>query len=704
MRHQKLHPDLIEAISADLHSDKPLLAKFNGSTSMSTLASRKLLPMLRTGMIYSDACTNIYGDHRQNDFSFDSITNPVVESVVREVLKQVTCLINETGKLPGRICVEIGRDLGKSVKERNEISRGQADRVKNRNANRTNLEKHINRKCTDDELLRYELALEQSFTCPYSGEHLGKPVDILSNEFEVDHILPRSRSLDNSYDNKVLVHRKYNQNKRNATPFEFFGRKSKESPEWLSFTAKIANLQGLRKQKRRNLLNTTFAEDETALASRHLNDTRYIAKLVTAYLQAFYELAGEKPQQEKGGKRRVYVQPGPMTALIRKSWGLEDLKKDLQGNRIGDKHHAVDALICALVSEGQRQFITRKVQGRTNAINEVDVFGEIAKTYQLMEQKNEHHRIPKGISIPWKGFRNDVASALDAMQVSRAENRKGRGSLHNETYYKQGPDLHLYASKSIAAISQDGLLNTKAHIARVKDIHQPANSWLKKELEKWIKNGCPVDDPPAYRCSDPALTTKVIPVRKLSLASLDKNLKKTIQHSRSTPNGIVTGGDQVRLDVFSTERPSRKKVYHLVPIYTYQIRKGSLPPRKYVITGKKNQNEDLWPELSPKAKFEFSLWPNDLFRIRLKATKKKPDGMECWGVYSGFNRKTTRIAYADPNDHKSRTGKPKDNASMNDGISVGRDAVEFQKYHVDRLGRIHAVRSEKRTWLGQVSE
>lgn len=431
MRHDKLDTRLIAAVEKDLHSDKPTLAKFSGTTSMSTLASRKLIPLLLDGTFYSDACTEIYGDHRQIDFSFDSITNPVVKSVVREVMKQVVHLITETGKFPGRIVVEIGRDLGKSVDERNKMHSGIKDRTKNKNANRKNIANALGRQPDADELLRYELWLEQSNTCPYCREALCGDLGKIANspEFEIDHILPRSRSHDNSYENKVLVHRKCNRDKSNATPFEFsqIGNSDEQSEGWLRYTATIASIKGIRKQKRRNLLNTTFAKDEAKFAARHLNDTRYISKLVTHYLHILYQIADEIPVTEKGGTKRVFVQPGPMTSLVRKAWGLENLKKDRNGRRLGDKHHAVDALVCALLSESQRQFITLVEQKKYDEAHRALSGTRFVREYQLMEQKNDHCRTPRGVKPPWETFRHDVVEALDLFTVSRRENRRGRG-------------------------------------------------------------------------------------------------------------------------------------------------------------------------------------------------------------------------------------------------------------------------------------
>ena len=52
------------------------------------------------------------------------IRNPVVLRVFREVRRQFSAICREFGFLPGRVHVELLREVGKSGEERNRISRG----------------------------------------------------------------------------------------------------------------------------------------------------------------------------------------------------------------------------------------------------------------------------------------------------------------------------------------------------------------------------------------------------------------------------------------------------------------------------------------------------------------------------------------------------------------------------------------------------
>lgn len=680
MRHDGLDPELVEAVRRDLTSERPTLHRFSGSTSMSALACRRLLPRLARGEVYSEACAAVYGDHRMQDFSFDNVTNPVVKAVVRESLKQVVNLIDETGKLPGRICVELARDLGKSIPERNQIDRGIRDRTKDKNAHRSNLEKEIGREPDPDELLRYELWLEQDNTCPYCGSPLcGDMREVASgHSLQIDHVLPRSRSHDNSYDNKVLVHVGCNQNKQNYTPFEYprIGNRDKDGAGWRQYAARIQTMKRLRPLKRRHLLNTTFSEDENAFAARHLNDTRYISRMVAHHLQELYVAAGERNQQEKGARRRVFVQAGQLTAIVRKAWKLENLKKDIRGNRLGDKHHAVDALVCALLSERQRQFVVRWAQKDRQAA--AAAFGDFAASYRAMEAQNDHHAVPRHVAPPWPTFRHDVAAAVDLFTVSRREDRKGRGSFHDDTCYsvrEEDGGIVAYARKPLTKLVNGARkANLSAdQIRDVKGIEDPRNARLKAALEAWAAAGCPPEDERLPRDGRGA------PVRHVHVAMGRKS-------GRQYPHGFVTGGKLVRLDVFATAAKNGSLAYHLVPVYAHQIANLEAPA-KAIVAGKE---ESKWTDLTESHRFVFSLWRNSRVEIHKQPSAKKPEGERMTGLYSGIDRNTGALMLTDPDD-----------STIQVRVSVKIGTPLFRKFETDRLGRTYAVKSEKRTWRGK---
>lgn len=695
MEARHVDPRVVQKIRADLLSDAPSLHRINGAVSLSAKACRRLIPELLAGKVYSEACSAVGYSFRDQNFALASIRNPVVASVVRETMKQIVHLIHELGAIPGTICVELARDLGRGVDERNEMEKGLHDRTDRKNSNRLNFATELGcspDRIRDEDLLRYELWLEQSGLCPYSGESLPPPSGLLGDSVEIDHILPRSRTHDNSYDNKVLVLSGSNRNKGRQTPAEWLGA-NEDTLAWREFVARIGMMPSLRKRKRKNLTTISLEGKEMELSSRNLNDTRHVCRLVAAYLGDLFRIADENPGT-KGTQRRVFFQPGALTALFRKAWGLDDLKRDMGGRRLGDKHHALDALICASLAESQRQWLVRSSQASGKRMQDFsDQISALSEAYFSMEKTGGQKHIPSQLRTPWgtrEAFRAEIIAALEATTVSRRENRKGRGPFHDDTFYRAvaGPngDIQLCSRKSVI-----GLVNGKprAQIAKleslklIKDIDLPVNAWMKDALTDWISKGSPVDDPPRGprpKNPKPGEDPRGPLIRKVTMLSNNKS-------SRSLKHGHVIKGKLVRLDVFSKPGRADEMKYYLVPVYSHHLA-SKVPPMRAITAHKR---EDQWVVVDSTYRFCFSLWPNSVFEIVKNPSTKKPLGEHLIGYYRSVDRAGGQIEGRDLNDaEKEISFSPKEGTRL------------FEKKYIDRLGRMHSIRSEKRTWRGAV--
>jgi CRISPR-associated endonuclease Csn1 len=503
---------------------------------------------------------------------------------------------------------------------------------------------------TEDELMRYELYMEQGGMCPYSGLSLPNVENIYNADLQIDHIQPRSRSHDNSYDNKVLVYASANQNKGNLTPYEWLAT---SASGWQEFQTRIAAIRGIRRGKRNRLLSETFATQEPEFLERNLNDTRYISRLLLAYVNDFYRIVGEEPEG-KGAVRRVYSIPGALTSLVRKAWGLENLKKDVDGNRVGDKHHAVDALVCACLSHGRAQWITRLSQAYASSVH-------------LLTLRN--------LSTPWQNFRNDVVSALNQITVSRRERCGAGGALHQETNYGVVIDEHgkqtIYKRQNIigknSANKLEASFKTLADLEQIRGINEERSAWLKNALSAWIAAGSPLETEQLPRDPQGCLIRKVFVAQ-----SRVKNVRKQNQ-------GHVTSGTLVRCDVFS-----KAGKYYLVPIYNYQLASAT-PPMRAIVAIK---DEDDWVIMDESYQFEFSLWKNSRFQFVEKKSKST-----FIGCYSGVNRSTGLVEFNLPDDFGDKEKR---------GVSPKSTITNFRKLNVDRLGRVFMVKNEKRVWRGVV--
>ncbi len=129
---------------------------------------------------------------------------------------------------------------------------------------------------------------------------------------------------------------------------------------------------------------------------------------------------------------------------------------------------------------------------------------------------------------------------------------------------------------------------------------------------------------------------------------------------------IADNDSMVRVDVFEKD-----KKFYLVPLYVSDFAKKQLPNKAIMV----NKN---WIEMDENYSFKFSLYPNDLIRIKKKGEKEK------YLYYRGTHRGTGAINASTVNGEKKIEG-------------IGVKSLEvLEKYEVDMLGNISKVKREKR--------
>lgn len=185
---------------------------------------------------------------------------------------------------------------------------------------------------------KIRLWYQQEGRCIYSHKSI-KISDLLYNNeiFDIDHIIPKSISFDDSLNNKVLCYSEENRKKDNFTPFRYLS-KANGSVTYNDFKSYVVLLYKNNKisSKKKDLL--LFEEDIQKIdvirgfINRNLVDTRYATKVVLNTLQNYYKA------NDCGTK--VYTVKGSFTNSIRRKW---ELKKD----RSLYKNHAEDAIIIA---------------------------------------------------------------------------------------------------------------------------------------------------------------------------------------------------------------------------------------------------------------------------------------------------------------------------------------------------------------------
>ncbi len=382
----------------------------NGYSRCSLKAIRKILPKVMEGKRYDEAATEVYGDHRAviAGESVDrlpppprDLRNPIVAKALNEMRKVVNAIIREYGR-PDEIRLEMARDLKLTKKQK---ERAHAQNKKNEAANKEADQfyqlKFGTENVSGEDKLRYRLAKELNWICPYTGKTI-PPETLRGDQWDKEHIIPYSRSFDDSYMNLTLCDAKFNrETKLNRTPFEIFGGNEQA---WFELGERIANLPF---GKRRKFELKEIDEDK--MANRMLSDTRYICREARGYLRQLY------PQSSDENKY-VQVVAGGSTAKLRYNWHanaiLADGDIDVK-NRWDHRHHAIDAIVIALTDRALFQRISK-----------------LAARNEKMLRK-----VLKDLPPPWEGFLTDVKESMESLIVSHAPTRRVRGSLFKATAY-----------------------------------------------------------------------------------------------------------------------------------------------------------------------------------------------------------------------------------------------------------------------------
>lgn len=376
---------------------------------------------------------------------YGRIANPTVHIGLNQVRTVVNALIDRYGH-PHEVVVEVARDLKQGQEERREEQARQAANQKRndrlRSAAASMLGIAPERVKTDDlqrlvlwEELNPEDPLDRR--CPYSGA-LISPAMALSSEVEVDHILPFSRTLDDSLNNKVLVTRAANRVKRNRTPWE--ARTDFEAHGW-SLEDVLARVSVMPRAKRYRFAEDGYQrwlKDDKDFLARALNDTRYLSRVAREYVRLICPY----------GTRVI---PGRMTAMLRGKFGLNDvLGVSGAKNRDDHRHHAVDACVIAVTDQGLLQRFARASQ---------------------QARERDLDRLVESMPLPWPSYREHVERAVSAIWVSHKPDHSHEGQMLNDTAYGILPDGRVQHRERV-----EGIRMLKTENLSVIPITEPGQS------------------------------------------------------------------------------------------------------------------------------------------------------------------------------------------------------------------------------------
>ncbi len=416
---KKSFEELQKIIDNEAVSNALVGVSFSGFSHISTKALRKINPFLEDGLDYDKACEMAGYDFKaifKGDKSLFlpplteqenlEMTNPVVKRAVAQMRLVYNAIARKYGAVD-TVHVEFTRDIKKSHKDRNDIKKAQNEFQALKEEAKIHAIEILGKEPSAKELLKFRLWQEQNNECIYSGEKI-RPEHLMDDlATQVDHILPYSRSLDDSFNNKVLCFTKQNQDKGNKTPFEYFGA-NKESKEWQEFSIRVECSKNLKSAKKGRLTKTNFDESsENSFKERNKSDTSYISKFVKNYIEAHALF------KESKMKRHVFTMNGMLTTQLRYKWGVGDKNRD---NHL---HHAEDAIILAFATQSQVQKLSTVSAAREGF------------SFKTKEEKAKNLKFEP----PMEEFGNKVKESVSGIFVSHMPRRKIGGAAHEATVF-----------------------------------------------------------------------------------------------------------------------------------------------------------------------------------------------------------------------------------------------------------------------------
>jgi CRISPR-associated endonuclease Csn1 len=464
------------------------------------------------GLMYAFASSLIYGKHTNSSskatiHNYHDITyinrnlrNPIVEQIVNETMQVIKAGWKQYQFNPDdlEIRVELARELKNSAAEREKIFKAQ---IRNNKANETIKEKlkEENITITDENILKYKLFQQQRFISPYSGNTMKIS---LFDEYEIDHIIPKSRYFDDSFSNKVLVEGFLNKEKSNMTAWEYITQQTTQYKiQSVETYLRYVN-DNFFGRKKRNLL---LEKIPTNTVERQIKDTQYISLAVKNELAKIV------------GSDNVKTSTGEVTDFLRSRWGLKKLFMEITeerfkhmelwdwntetnqphsnwvkkyydqeqqkhvyeiknwSKRYDHRHHAIDALVVALTEQShihrlndlnkylQDELLKRKddykievkdnetiveaffnldTKRREEILQEIESSRYFEKPFEDLIKQAKNYLETMVVSIKSKDKLGILTDKEGKIKIDKRGNKqlKIRGALHQETLYGKTKD------------------------------------------------------------------------------------------------------------------------------------------------------------------------------------------------------------------------------------------------------------------------
>lgn len=274
---------------------------------------------------------NALEDEREG-LNYKAVENMYVSPAVKRQTWQTIEIIKEVnkimGKAPERIFIEMAREKQESRRTQSRKERLKELYKQCKSEERdwiSELEEKGDNKLRSDRLFLY---YAQMGRCMYSGEKI--EIDDLYNDnlYDIDHIYPQSKVMDDSLDNRVLVKKILNAEKSDNYPLKKEIRDKNKG-----FWKMLLDKEFISKEKYKRLVRSEefTAEEYAGFINRQLVETRQSTKAVADLLKKNYTKT-----------EIVYVKAGNVSHFRQK----QDL---IKVREVNDYHHAKDAYLNIVV-------------------------------------------------------------------------------------------------------------------------------------------------------------------------------------------------------------------------------------------------------------------------------------------------------------------------------------------------------------------
>lgn len=360
------------------------------------------------------------------DEASEEIFNPVVRRSVRITFKILNALLKKY-KTFEEVVIEMPRDRNsddekKRISESQKVNEKEGKYIENKLISEYGIRLLPSDYASHKKLgLKLKLWNEQDGKSIYSGKTI-PPQDLIDHPeyFEIDHIIPRSISFDDSRSNKVLVYKTENQDKGNQTPYYYL---THLNGTWTfeQYKAYVINLSKKKEYaiSRKKVQNLLFCNDITKIdvvkgfINRNINDTCYASRVVLNIIQSFFD-ANEM-------ETKVKVIKGSYTHQMRVNMKLDKNRNESY------THHAVDAMLIGFSQLGYEAY--RKLQGSFIDFET----GEILDPAMWEKQMTDEVYVEYLYGKRWSNIRNEIIKAEKNVRYWYYVDHKSNRGLCNQT-------------------------------------------------------------------------------------------------------------------------------------------------------------------------------------------------------------------------------------------------------------------------------